>query len=43
MAEESRYKAEDEILENNIRGADEERDKLQAENDMLEYYLSKNR
>lgn len=43
MADESRYKTEDEILENNIRGHDEDRDKIQAENDMLEYYLSKNR
>lgn len=39
----SRYKGEDEIRENQMRQADEEREQIQQQNDMLEYYLSKNR
>ena len=40
---ESIYRAEDEVLENQIRIADEERERIQQENDMLEYYLQKTR
>lgn len=40
---ESIYRAEDEVLENQIRVADEERERIQQENDMLEYYLQKTR
>ena len=40
---ESIYQDEDEVLEASIRNADEERERIQQENDMLEYYLSKNR
>ena len=45
MAEpiESIYREEDEVLEAAIRNADEERERIQQENDMLEYYMSKNR
>jgi len=39
----SRYRQEDEILEQQIRAAEEEKERLQQENDMLEYYLSKSR
>jgi len=40
---ESIYRDEDEVLESAIRMADEERERVQQENDMLEYYMSKNR
>ena len=39
----TRYKEEDEKREAEIRANDEERERYQQENDMLEYYLSKNR
>ena len=39
----SRYRAEDEIRENQMRHADDDREQIQQQNDMLEYYLSKNR
>lgn len=39
----SRYRQEDEILEQQIRAAEEEKERIQQENDMLEYYLSKAR
>merc|ERR1711998_175809 len=39
----TRYQEEDERLEAEIRANDEERERYQQENDMLEYYLSKNR
>lgn len=41
VKESSVYRVEDETLEQNIRSSEEDREKIQQENDMLEYYLSK--